>query len=889
MSCRTTFAGSAFTSYARLQSGAHMSDVATLSAFHRLRSSAQEAMERSGYWREVQNDPGRLEVSYRAHLEEMRERVEGDQSLSEARRASLLERLAAAENQVPDASTIYALSQIQNTVTAEAAQREAFLRDYAATTEGTYEDAVARFAELEDGIERGRSAGAPITYTEENRSRVASLGLGRERGTVHAHVLMSEEMDQVRAARAQVTPRRVSMSPVTVIDEPTSDGRRVVSYGFDPRSGHLELLVAHPDGTQSVTVMRNVGEHEVRAFTDSTARSNYYTRTPNRFLEHVERYDNYRYRNTREEEEACLAPRCTVCGQFSAVGHACPTSITAGVTEFSVWRTANSNQRIDSTFTLADGTQRTVTESILLPQVLPLRRAVADGSVIISNINTYINGPGEDGTGGRWDRGHVVGEAGVLRDLDGNVTINTSSLRCDCEVYQRNYHCRHIDRVRDALNLRMFPPTRSRASMTPEQREQRDAEIAAQLEAAAALDWTRDQNAMAEAQANLLDDAEVSYAKSGEAFLADYNTAQAAAAAEGKTHAIPYTPGQTVSESLTRDPAGNPVYVGVEIEFDGGDVRAIGQELFDAGITASPDRGGYHGAQNTGWAKTAFERDGSVTGGEIVTRKLDLAKAEDVEELEKIFTILNRHGAEATTRAGAHVSVSTGFYQGDPAKYLELARLAAVHEDDLYRLTQEPSRGKHRQSHYVTPNGDTPVEGFADIRELRRWQSYRTRALNFNNVAVHSPDSPADAAQQAKDRVEFRLPDANLDPAVTMTQLKMFLGMVQAAPRIAAGTPTRRVRTPVGTHADIARARGRRRMTEEDILADSASVRVLADTIFSTKADKAQIAALFAATKWNKASRGNQSGVATDRHLRARRDALAAEATSDGDATGTAA
>jgi hypothetical protein len=169
------------------------------------------------------------------------------------------------------------------------------------------------------------------------------------------------------------------------------------------------------------------------------------------------------------------------------------------------------------------------------------------------------------------------------------------------------------------------------------------------------------------------------------------------------------------------------------------------------------------------------------------------------------------------------------------------------HEDVLFRLAQNPERGSHRQGHYTLPLRKAPAGGWADISAIKSWQSGRTRALNFGHVSGGAGDHP-----------EFRLFDSTLDAGVMQTQIKMAVAMTHAAGRIAADAPTTRNKETIGSHAERAKIRGRRRPTAEDIKEETATFRSFVDTLFTREADKKQMLALFAATKWNKPDSANK-------------------------------
>ena len=100
MSCRSTFAGSAATTFARLNSG--LNDVQTLSAFHVLRAQGHDL-------------EGPSAQDWSAWVAQEKDFVEHHPNLSPARRTSLTRRLdQARQGDVPDGATWNALRGIRS-------------------------------------------------------------------------------------------------------------------------------------------------------------------------------------------------------------------------------------------------------------------------------------------------------------------------------------------------------------------------------------------------------------------------------------------------------------------------------------------------------------------------------------------------------------------------------------------------------------------------------------------------------------------------------------------------------------------------------------------------------------------------------------------------------
>ncbi len=92
--------------------------------------------------------------------------------------------------------------------------------------------------------------------------------------------------------------------------------------------------------------------------------------------------------------------------------------------------------------------------------------------------------------------------------------------------------------------------------------------------------------------------------------------------------------------------------------------------------------------------------------------------------------------------------------------------------------------------------------------------------------------------------------DSSLDPGVIQTQVKLSLGMAQAA-FASSGEPS--AAEPLGTHRSNNTGLGRGGRLRGDAWSrDTRSFRSMLDRIFSRDADKEQATALFAATRWQR-------------------------------------
>ena len=286
---------------------------------------------------------------------------------------------------------------------------------------------------------------------------------------------------------------------------------------------------------------------------------------------------------------------------------------------------------------------------------------------------------------------------------------------------------------------------------------------------------------------------------------------------------------------------------GVEIEFDlppGRSTaearRRIGRQLFDAGITDHPEQQPYGRARQTGYSSDqwSFERDGSVAGEIVAPIMHDEPRR--WEEIRTICRILRENGATATTAAGSHVTIGCTDYHQGISNHNSLLGAIHEHEDVLYRAATNPERGTHRArtSYYTGPQSDMPPNGYLNLAHLQQEQT-RGSTANFRNMAN----------RPATDRVEWRLWDATLDPAMIQAQITVSLGLTDAAARRSDWGPRNRPGT-ANTHRNNPRHLDQATRRRLDGYADDQQVRNLAEHIFDQPQQLEQLATLYTANRW---------------------------------------
>lgn len=369
------------------------------------------------------------------------------------------------------------------------------------------------------------------------------------------------------------------------------------------------------------------------------------------------------------------------------------------------------------------------------------------------------------------------------------------------------------------------------------------------------LEHTASIGAQDQAVASWTGEETTSYRDDPAAFQAAYDAARARR--DSGEPAVPYLTENATGGLGARDGGRG---FGVELEFDlpndmpysdrTGAVQAIGADLHAAGLSQQAHMVGYHqgrGSRGTdaysdapnGWR---LEQDGTVDG-EIVSPIL-YDEPHTWRNLATVCDIVRRHGGRASVRTGGHVHVSAGNYDHTVENHTRLLGLVAEHEDTLFRLAQNPAAERHRGTSWCEPNVHHP-DGYRSVPDVRYAHAGHHLALNLQSMQGGRSD-----------HVEFRMWDGSLDPGVVQAQIKLSLGLTEAAFRTARGTSAGGVfageREPVGTHRRRRAEAGasRRRLRGEDWRADTESFRGLLDTVFSRAQDKAQATALFAVTRW---------------------------------------
>lgn len=281
--------------------------------------------------------------------------------------------------------------------------------------------------------------------------------------------------------------------------------------------------------------------------------------------------------------------------------------------------------------------------------------------------------------------------------------------------------------------------------------------------------------------------------------------------------------------------------------------EAIAKELYEKGLTDTAYQQGYHSGRRSGWANWSFEEDSTVGGGEIVSPLLrDTPK--DWKQLSDVLDVMKKYGAVTSNDTGSHIHVSTASYGESTAKNAQLLRDTNADADMLYRLATNPKKGKHRGMEWCRPNVDDKMGDISD--ELLDGHRVLTPIQSDNhNIGVNFGGATNNL--YSKNHVEFRQWDATLDKGIIQQQIVVSLGLVDRAERTVVAekgtSKTPKTKHNVGTHRAKERdltGGTRKKLSKEDFFELNNEAMNFIDSVARNPINKANIAALFAITKW---------------------------------------
>lgn len=839
MSCRSTPANSAFTTFSQLQGGQIVPKETVLSLFHELKGNWLSHLDKIN-----------IRTKY---LSELQNRIDdvtsmSSRKISDTQRATLLARFTAAEQAgIPnDSYTIYALINLSKSVKQCEVGIKQYSKDMAFKMGLPKEEVQKHFLELANSMPRTTKTNVASNRDSDwnsDESRIArSYNFGSDKALLYAVKRLNEELLAIQKKIAKDIPQRITLLPINSVGESrtTLKGQVLTHQGYDPRNERLEITIKNTlTGKSRDYAYRNVDLSQYKKFMELEEPGVYWSKR-------IKGSDYNTYSNPHRSLMAGKATKCLNCGQFATVGHGCPM------------RKEPIMLVNDIDFEPAWSNEEVGTKKIKLPTVSLLNNSLLTGAVYIDKIDQNLQG---------YD---ISGNVTLYLDENNDVKINSSQLSCGCNKYKESSYCGEIELINKALLKRTLPVKNMLNGLTPRAQEKLITkantrlaiEHQAMIDSIMQTDWTLTTKGLREAKKNWLNKAPILYSNDFNSFKKDYDLAIMARKKAGKP-VIPFMI-ENVLDGMATRASGQGFGVELEYEFPATmswDARnnandKIGQALFRLNLIPDDEQQGYHNARDNGYVDThidkdglgtwSWEEDGSVDGGEIVS-PIMYDEKESWENLEKVINVLKENGAIPTTRAGSHVHVGTKMYGKTFKRYAELVKLMIQHEDVIYRLGTDPKRGTHRGTEYAEPNQAINPKGFKDISKVRN-ESRRYAALNLAAVKGKNQDN-----------VEFRLFDSTLDAGAVQAQVKLSVAMTYAALRVNKNGGTKRDREALGVHIkkhEMLKKLGKDITLEED----TTTLRSLLDTIFIRKEDKAQLVSIFANTKWSL----NRSGEEDD-------------------------
>ena len=455
-------------------------------------------------------------------------------------------------------------------------------------------------------------------------------------------------------------------------------------------------------------------------------------------------------------------------------------------------------------------------------------------------------------TGGRIGRHRDRFQVGADQDADSDG--RTSTLRCSCAQYAETYDCPHLrqatSHLMGLLNRREAPAIPPRAvieAVENDLRAEYNASLGAQADARAAFAGAANG---------------ASYSEDMDAFQNAWEEARDHFA-QGNTD-LPYMRENATGGLGSREGGRS---FGIEIEVDFPDdtsftaKESVAREIYEAGLSQSPYVQGWHYIGRAGGGYTdapdnwSVEFDRSVDGmggrrGCEIVSPIMYDEPQTWQSLEKICEIVQRHGGQVTTRTGLHVNVGASDFDHTVENHNRLLRLGMGYEDVLIRTSHNPqSATRHRGRDYCRPMA-VPANGYTSIRGAQRSVDPYSDNGSSHRAMINLDHVPAEGQPvTSSTRVEVRVFDGAVDPGRIQTNVKVALGLVNAAARGAATPDTTEA---AGTHrATNMGSNGRmRRLSGDEWRADTASFRSLADTIFTREEDKRQLTYAFASSRW---------------------------------------
>ncbi len=231
---------------------------------------------------------------------------------------------------------------------------------------------------------------------------------------------------------------------------------------------------------------------------------------------------------------------------------------------------------------------------------------------------------------------------------------------------------------------------------------------------------------------------------------------------------------------------GSQATFGVEIEQVGGNNEAIARELKQLSLNGSGRVLGYVESHSR---IPPVDRDkwrvtlDSTVSGEIVSPILT-DTPETWRQLKIVCEVIKRHGGTVNMRCGGHVHVGVNILDNSKHRWRRYKKLITGFENILYRLSTNSELPTHRGTRWATPVANSYrsiSDNSINIDEAGGQDALRNIARRFNLYGHASGVSTNNVADGSKPTIEFRTFNGSLDPAQIQNNIRIAVGILEAA------------------------------------------------------------------------------------------------------------
>jgi len=244
MSCRSTPANSAFTTFSQLQGGQIVPKETVLSLFHELKGNWMSRLDKIN-----------IKTKY---LPELKNRIDdvtsmSSKKISDTQRATRLARFTTAEQAgIPnDSYAIYALINLSKSVKRCETGIKQYSKDIAFKMGLPKEEVQKRFLELANSMPRTTKTNVVSNRDSSSdwnsdESRVArEYNFGSDKALLYAVKRLNEELFAIQKKITKDYPQRITLLPINSKEESiTTVKNQVLTHqGHDPRNERLEIII----------------------------------------------------------------------------------------------------------------------------------------------------------------------------------------------------------------------------------------------------------------------------------------------------------------------------------------------------------------------------------------------------------------------------------------------------------------------------------------------------------------------------------------------------------------------------------------------------------------------------------------------------------------------